>query len=62
MTHHIIGRVSAGGHQFTGTLKGSKLGFGKYTSPKSHTHAPSPGPAFETPGMNNAAKIAMPAK
>lgn len=62
MAHGAFGRLNGGGHQFIGTLKGSKLGFGKSSTSKSHTAAAAPSPAFETPGMSAAARIAMPAK
>ena len=62
MAHGAFGgRISLKGNQFMGTVKQAKLGFGRVQGMKPKLAAPAPGPAFDTPGMNTAAKIAMPA-
>ena len=61
MAHGAFGgRISLKGNQFLGTVKQAKLGIGRLQGHKTKTHAPTPGPAFDTPGMDTAAKIAMP--
>lgn len=62
MARAAFGRVTLSGRQFMGTHKGTRLGLGKHTGMKAKTAAPAPTPAFETPGMNTAAKIAMPTR